>query len=123
MYRLKRSLLLALASALVCLVVLRGYEAVRDLLAEDQTQFLAFPLSLIFPGAAFLYLASQRGMSSQEGVLMQLGAMVQILLIIAFPGWALHLALGFPVAFLVVELFETRMPSSIKARVKGKLMA
>ena len=123
MFRIKRPLLLALAIALLCLVVLRSYDAIRNYLAEDQTQFLAFPLSVILPGATFLYLASQRGMSSQEGVLMQLGAMVQILLIIACPNWALHLALGFPVVFLIVELFETRMPSSIKTCVKGKLIA
>ncbi len=53
---------------------------------------------------------------------MQLGAMVQILLIIAFPRFALYLALGFPVVFLFVELFETRMPTLLKAAIKSRLI-
>ncbi len=46
---------------------------------------------------------------------MRLGTLVHLILIVALPSVALHLALGFPFVFLTVELFETRLPSSIKA--------
>ena len=112
MHQLKHSILLGLVIAVVCLIVLRGYTAIADLLAGDQTRFLAFPLTVILPGSAFVYLSSRRDMASQEGVLMQLGAMIQILLIVALPDVALHLALGFPVVFLVAVLFESQMPAA-----------
>lgn len=109
-------------SIAACLLLFRGYFAVADLIAGDQTQFLAFPLTVILPSVAYLFLASRRDMTSQGGALMQLGAMFQILLIIALPSFALYLALGFPVVFLLVELFETKMPLHIKTAIKGRLM-
>lgn len=104
------------------LFLFRGYLAVTDLSVGDQTRFLAFPLSVILPCLAFSFLATRRNIASQEGTLMQLGAMVQILLIIAFPRFALYLALGFPVVFLFVELFETRMPTLLKTAIKSRLI-
>lgn len=122
MHRMKNSVVFGMVLVAICLLVLRGYSAVADLIQQDQTRFLALPLTVILPSLAFVFLALRRDMASQEGVLMQLGAMIQILLIIAVPDLALHLALGFPVVFLVVELFETKMPSSIKDNIKGKLI-
>lgn len=101
----------------------RGYLAVSDLIDGDQTAFLTFPLSVILPVMVFSFLATRRRMASEEGALMQFGAMVQILLIIALPSFAIYLALGFPVVFLCVELFETRLPSAIKIAVKSRLIA
>lgn len=122
MHQVKPSILLVVVLIAICLFVFRGYIAVAELFQQDQTRFLAFPLTVILPGAVFGYLASRREIASQEGVLMQLGAMMQILLIVAVPGWALHLALGFPVVFLIIELFETKMPASIRATIKDKLI-
>ena len=122
MHQMKPSILLIVVLIAICLFVFRSYLAVAELFQRDQTRFLAFPLTVILPGAVFVYLASRRKMASQEGVLMQLGAMIQILLIVAVPSWALHLALGFPVVFLVIELFETKMSASIRAAVKDKLI-
>ena len=48
--------------------------------------------------------------------------MVQILLIIALPSFAIYLALGFPVVFLFVELFETKLPIAVKSAIKGRLI-
>lgn len=123
MYRLKSSVILGLVFVAFALCFWRGYLAITDLVDGDQTQFLAFPLSVVLPAMVFAFLSTRRTAASQEGVLMQLGAMVQILLIIALPSFALYLALGVPIVFLVVELFETKMPNSLKTPFKGKLLA
>lgn len=113
--------LLSIAATIA--VATRAIEAVRGLQTADETAFLAFPLAVMIPALAFLFLATRRGMSSQEGVLMQLGTMVQLLLIIALPRYALYLALGFPVVFLVVELFETRSPAKVRDWVKKQVVS
>ncbi|MEP5758478.1 MAG: hypothetical protein ABJ327_04020 [Litoreibacter sp.] len=122
MHRIKLSVVLGMVVAAACLLFGRAYFAISKLVNGDPTTFLAFPLTAILPGLALLFLAARRQMKSQEGAMMQLGAMIQILLILALPNFALHLALGFPVVFLFVELFETRMPSSIKIAVEKKLI-
>ncbi|WP_162617664.1 hypothetical protein [Yoonia maritima] len=101
----------------------RAYFAITDLVDGDQTAFLTFPLSVVLPVTIFAFLATRRSMTSQEGALMQLGAMMQILLIIALPSFALYLTLGFPVVFLMVELFETRLPNSLKTAIKSRFIA
>lgn len=104
------------------LVAFRGHSAGADLASGDPSEVLAFPLTVILPGLAFAILALRRDTSSQEGALMQLGAMIQILLILALPRYGLHLALGFPIVFLIVELFETRTPVTIKMRILHRLL-
>ena len=54
------------------------------------------------------------GAESREGILMRAGTMIQLCLIVLLPSAALYLALGLPVVFLVVELFETRVPHVIR---------
>lgn len=100
----------------------RAFGAVVSL-SGDKTEFLAFPLTVLIPALAFLFLATRKGMSSAEGVLMQIGTMIQLLLIIALPSFALYLALGFPVVFLVIELFETRAPAIFRSWIKLRLIA
>ena len=122
MHKLKSSVVVLMMLIAAVLFVWRAYDAISNLIDRDQTAFLAFPLSVVLPAMAFLFLASRRSMVSQEGVLMQLGAMMQILLIMALPSFALYLALGFPVVFLFVELFETRLPNSLKTDIKSWLI-
>lgn len=123
MHRMKLSVVFGMVVVAAILFVWRGCFAITYLTNGDQTAFLAFPLSVVLPSMIFAFLATRRSMASQEGALMQLGAMMQILLIIALPSFALYLALGFPVVFLMVELFETRLPNSLKTAVKSRLMA
>jgi len=113
----------ALAFIALILFFLRGYSAIAALAKGDQTQFLAFPLSVVLPAMVFAFLSTRRTTASQEGALMQLGAMIQILLILALPGFALYLALGFPVVFLIVELFETKVPTALRTPFKNALLA
>lgn len=100
----------------------RAFDAALSL-SGDKTEFLAFPLTVLIPALAFLFLATRKGMLSAEGVLMQIGTMIQLLLIIALPGFALYLALGFPVVFLVIELFETRAPATYRTWIKSRVIA
>lgn len=104
-------------------IAFRAVHAVNDLLRGDVTAFLAFPLTVILPALAFVYIGLLKDMISQEGVLMQIGVMIQLILILALPAFALYLALGFPVVFLVVELFETKAPSGLRQGIKKRLLA
>ena len=92
-------------------------------LSTDKSVFLAFPLTVLLPALALLFLATRKAMRSAEGVLMQVGAMIQLLLIIAMPDFAIYLALGFPVVFLIVEIFETRAPAPLRTWVKSRVIA
>lgn len=123
MHRTKWSVVFGMVTIAAILFAWRGYLAISDLMDGDQTAFLTFPLSVILPVMMFSFLATRRSMASQEGTLMQLGAMVQILLIIALPSFAIYLVLGFPVVFLFVELFETRLPNAAKTAIKRRLIA
>ena len=123
MYRLRPPVLHVLGLVVVALVCLHAIQAVVDLGRGDETAFLTFPLAVLTPALAFGFLVRRRGMVSQEGVLMQLGAMLQLVLIIALPAFAVYLTLGFPVVFLVVELFETRLPAALRDPIKRKLLA
>ena len=123
MFCISRKVLSGLMAAAVCLVLARGSMAVAALLDGNPTDVLAFPLAVIMPALAFVFLASLKGMGSEEGVLMQLGAMIQLLLILALPVIALHLALGLPVVFLLVELLETKAPNRLRTAIKTRVVA
>lgn len=101
---------------------LRAVDAIQSL-GADKTAFLSYPLTVLLPGLAYFFVATRRGLTSEEGALMQLGTMIQLCLIIALPGFALYLALGFPVVFLVVELFETRAPKPLRDWIKERVVA
>ena len=122
-YRLRSPVLSAIGAAATALVLYRGVIAIAALREGDPDPFLAFPMAVILPAIALLFLASLKRMISEEGVLMQLGAMVQLLLILALPAIALHLALGLPVVFLLVELFETKAPRRLRAAIKARVIA
>lgn len=119
---LRRGLLLSMIALAALLGIMRAMQALQALAGMQEGAFLALPLTVILPLAAFVFLTRLGPMRSAEGVLMQLGCMIQILLIIAMPGFALYLALGFPVVFLVVELFETRLPTVMRDVIKRKLI-
>lgn len=103
-------------------VISRAAIAIRKLHDGDVSAILAFPLTVILPMFAFIYVGRLNNMVSEEGALMQLGVMIQLLLILSFPSFALYLVLGFPVVFLVVELFETKAPKWLRDRIKGHIL-
>ncbi len=123
LYKIKSLVVFTLSVAVAIAVAVRVFEVAKGLQNSEETAFLAFPLSVMIPALAYLFLATRRGMFSQEGVLMQLGTMIQLMLIIALPKFALFLALGIPVVFLVVEIFETRFPIKIRLWVKKQIIS
>lgn len=80
----------------------------------DPSLLLAFPFGAILPGVLLIVLTVMPPTQTREGLLMRVGAMLQLWLIILLPTMALYLALGFPVVFLVVEIFETRVPPRLR---------
>jgi hypothetical protein len=104
----------ALCLAAAALLLIRAAAVILGLMAGDEAELLAYPLSAILPAVLILGLALLPPTVSREGALMRLGAMIQLNAIIAMPGIALHLALGLPVVFLVVELYETRLPKPLR---------
>jgi hypothetical protein len=91
--------------------------------AGSEARLLAFPLAVVVPFALIVGLAQLPPTDSREGALMRLGTMIQLVAIIALPNLALYLALGLPVVFLVVELYETRVPPLLRDRVFRFLVA
>ena len=119
---LKRTTKAGIAAALATVVLVRFVELVHALRLSHEGPLLAFPLSVIFPALLVIAMAFAPPAVSREGALMRLGTMIQCILIIALPGWALHLALGLPVVFLLVELFETRCPPWLRSAVAGRIV-
>lgn len=104
------------------LVLARLGLSVEKLVDCKPDDFLAFPLTVVLPFAALFFLVRMRSTRTSEGALMRLAALALILMILGVPNLALHLALGFPIAFLVVELFETRIPASLRDAIKRRLI-
>ena len=108
--------------ALAITVSVRCSELVQAFWRSDEGPLLAFPLSVIFPALLVIAMAFASPAVSREGVLMRLGTMIQCVLIIALPRYALHLALGIPVVFLTVELFETRCPRLLRSAIARRIV-
>lgn len=102
----------------VLLALHRFLTSINDLEEGKPDAFLSFPMTVILPIAALAYLVRMPATRTSEGILMRFAAIVLILMIVALPAVSLHLALGFPVAFLVVEMFETRVPAPLRSTVK-----
>ena len=106
-------IVLGIIAVVVCL--LRGITMVSSLYAGKEAELLAFPFTVIFPAILIVLLLQMGPAKTREGLLMRIGTLIQLLLIISFPGFALYLALGFPFVFLTVEFFETRLPERLTA--------
>lgn len=123
MFRLRRSIKLALALAIGSGVAARLAIMVSALAGGDPDHLLAFPLSVIFPAILAGLLLAMPATRSREGALMRLGTIIQLALIILLPPLALYLALGLPIVFLVVELFETRLPQPLRDPIVQAVLA
>lgn len=110
-----RKIVRLVATALLSLVLLwRIIAMIVALRSDDPSPLLAFPFSAVLPALLLIGLTIMPPTTTREGLLMRVGAMIQLWLIILLPSLALHLALGFPVVFLVVEIFETRVSRRIR---------
>jgi hypothetical protein len=82
-----------------------------------------FSFSVIFPAAFILFLLLFAPKArSVEGVYMLFGSVILFLLIILIKSLALHLLLGWPVVFLLVELYATKAPNTIQKMTQSMLV-
>lgn len=123
MFGIRPGARLVLFVALAAGVSARCAAMVFALLDGEEALLLAFPLAVIFPAILAATLLLLPPAASREGLLMRVGAIIQLVLIVMLPGLALYLALGFPVVFLVVELFETRLPSRLREPLRRLVLA
>jgi hypothetical protein len=107
----------------IAIAVLRAADVVHSLARGAEHELLAYPLTVIFPATLIGSLLLMPPAESREGLLMRVGTIIQLLLIIALPTCALYLALGLPIVFLVVELFETRLPQALRDRLARLVVA
>ncbi|WP_444944243.1 hypothetical protein ACJJIK_03685 [Microbulbifer sp. ZKSA006] len=121
-YSLHPKLVVSLLAITLFILILRLYLAL-ELWSEGNSSGLeSYPFMVIFPSTLILALALMSKAKTKEGLLMRLGCMIQLLLIISIPPLSLHLLLGFPVVFLVVELFKTKVPTNISASIEKALI-
>jgi len=104
-------------------VLVRIVIAIVEVRGGNERPLLALPLTVLFPAILVVILAAMPPAKSREGLLMRIGTMIQLLLIITFPAASLLLALGLPVVFLVVEIFETRLPTGLRLRLTKAFIA
>ncbi|MEQ1694686.1 MAG: hypothetical protein ABL901_02495 [Hyphomicrobiaceae bacterium] len=107
----------------IILAVWRAVDVFAGLANGSEHALLAYPLTVIFPAVLIAILLMFPPSQSREGLLMRVGTIIQLLLILALPRFALYLALGMPVVFLVVELFETRLPAPLRDRLARLVVA
>lgn len=119
---LRRTVKAGIGIALMIAVLARCIELVSALRTLNEGPLLTFPLSVIFPALVVTAMAFAPPAVSQEGALMRLGTMVQCVLIIVLPRLAIHLALGLPVVFLLVELFETRCSTKLRNAIVRRIV-
>jgi hypothetical protein len=120
MTRLARHALVVAAAAATAARTVSAFAAAQS---GDLGPFEGFSFTVIFPLVLLALIFSMGPSRSREGVLMKLGTACQLILMIAAPPFALHLLLGLPVVFLLVEWFETRSPARFRARISGLLVA
>lgn len=113
----------AAAATTLALMIWRGIGVVSALRGHDEHPLLAFPLAVIFPAVLIAILLAMGPTETREGLLMRAGTVLHLLLIMALPAFALYLALGLPVVFLVAEIIETRFPTGLRDRITRLVVA
>lgn len=93
--------------------IIRIFSALNEWEGGSNTAIESYSFCVVFPAILIAVLALMKGTRTKEGLFMRLGTMVQLFLIICLPPFALYLALGFPVVFLVVEMLVTRLPKNV----------
>jgi hypothetical protein len=122
-FRSQQWVVQAIFGTLAALGLLRVAVALHALQMGEETALLTLPLGVIFPVVLVAALLRMPPTRTQEGLLMRLATAAHLTLIVAVPSLALPLALGLPVVFLLVELFETRIPPTWRDRVVRAVLA
>jgi hypothetical protein len=123
MFTLRPAAVFCIAILTTLLSLLRLWDVILQVGQGNPAPLLTFPLGVIFPIVLIAILLLLSPAATHEGALMRAGTMIQLLLIIGLPVYALYLALGMPVVFLAVELFETRLPAGIRKPLTRLVLA
>ena len=118
-YRLSRIAVALVGGAAVAAIAFRFFDAGEAATSGDMEPMRAIGFAVVFPLALVLFLLRMSPGRTREGMLMRLGTAMQLVLSAASPNWGLHLILGLPVVFLVVELVETRLPHNVREPLVG----
>ncbi|MES2984321.1 MAG: hypothetical protein V4735_03940 [Pseudomonadota bacterium] len=89
----------------------------------QNTEIQSYAFCVVFPASLLLLFAFMGTARTKEGMLMRFGSMLQLLLILCLPSFALYLALGFPVVFFAVEIFCTRIPRKLAQPIERAILA
>ena len=113
-YGPRRAVRRVVLAAFLASAAWRFLEAVAAVRHGDSGPLERIGLQSVLPAVLAPLLMAMPPGRSAEGVLMRIGTCVQLLVIVLLPRFAMPVALGFPVVFLVVELFETRAPRELR---------
>lgn len=102
--------------------IVRLLAAIHAWQIGNYAEIQSYVFCVIFPLALLALLAFMGATQTIEGMLMRFGSMLQLLLILCIPPYSLHLALGFPVVFLVVEIFSTHLPKEISQPIERTII-
>ncbi|OYU74620.1 MAG: hypothetical protein CFE32_17170 [Alphaproteobacteria bacterium PA3] len=74
---------------------------------------MGLSIEVILPALLAASVLGAKSSPTAEGALLRVGTALHMLLIICIPAFALHLALGLPCVFLVVELVYCYSPQRL----------
>lgn len=117
-YSLRSTTLYTFLIITTLIASIRFISALNSWHKGNNSEIEAYSFTVIFPAVLIFTLSFMGKTITKEGLLMRFGTMTQLLLIISIPKFSLYLALGFPVVFLVVELFVTRVPKTITTPIE-----
>ncbi len=101
----------------------RLMSAITQWQAGENTEIQSDAFCVVFPVSLLAVLTFMGKTRTKEGMLMRFGSMLQVLLILWLPDFALYLALGFPVVFFAVEIFCTRIPRKLAHPIERVILA
>ena len=121
-YALRKEMLIVLFLIVGVACITRLFFAMSSWLEGHNGMLEAYSFCVIFPSVVIFSLCFLGNTKTKEGLLMRFGTILHLLLIISIPALSLYLSLGFPVVFLVVELFVQKTPRVIYVPIERMII-
>lgn len=121
-YRLSRMAAVSMMFAASVAAATRLFFAIKAAIDGRMDPLNGFGFGVILPFTLIVLITLLGPSKTRESGLMRAATIIQLILVISLPQFALHLLLGLPVAFLAVEIFETRLPRSIREPISRMLV-
>lgn len=122
-YKIRPQIKLVVIGLLSIVMAARFVSAIKSFNSGQFAEIQSYAFCVILPAVLLILLLWLDEARTKEGLLMRVGSIIQLFLIISLPPVSLYLALGFPVVFLVVEIFSTRVPKIITAPIEKVIIA